>query len=636
MSKKFSIIIFICILVLSAILTGVFFRPQDILSNTPIYNDDYAMHFSQCLSAKHFFLTYGKCWAYDPFFLAGFPNGALVNADNKAWELFYLLFSPLLGYGLGFKAYVIIFLLGYPYLIYGAARNFTLSKEQSFIAAFLAILLCYLSLARIFIYCGMVSYIFALFLSLYALSLFYKLLCEFSWKSYLRVIIVTSLVFLTHILSLMHIVIPVTVLYPWHCRRLSFRQHVLIIIIPFLILVINSYWLIPLAQTLQFKTTDPKQWEFTFQIKNILEPLKVYIEQRKTVDYNFSESSQLYNLLNNTFIDVVLLLFGASGFYIWYKEKKYNLLIPFLSGALFIFIIAFYGSHTDFIAQFQPERFTVALSLLFLVPASVGFYEAIQNTVRGKSTGAIIFMLCAAFVLLYRPVVEPFRLFLKNKWYHVNCEFPQQITDLLGFLEKNTSREGRILLEDSEYIKFKSPSHEYYGGHLPAMFPEYVRREYLCGPRPMYPIKHSYASFTRGVLFEKNIDEYTLTQLRGVFDVYNVRWIVCWYQGSKQFFDQFPDYIIKLSEIDKFSIYEVKRKPSFFIKGRGTVQADYNRLELSNIVAEDNEVIISYHWMEQLKTLPKGNIERVFLEGDPVGFIKIKNPQQSLSIKNTY
>ena len=630
MSKKFSLIILICILVLSAILTGVFFRPQDTLSNTPIYNDDYAMHFFQCLTVKHFLSQFGKCWAYDPFFLAGFPNGALVNADNKAWELFYFAYSPFIGKWFAFKAYVLLLLLTYPFLVYWTAKNFSLPPGQSLIASFLAILLCFLSLARIFIYCGMVSYVFAVFLSLYALSLFYKL-CKntITWKHYLLVVLVFSLTIMTHILSFMHIVIPMLVLYGINLRKISFRQHIMILMLPVFMLGLNSYWLMPVAEFFSIRTTNPRDWEFTFQIRNVLEPLKVYIQQKKTVEYTYAE-------LNNTFIDAFLALFGTLGLYFWYKAKRNDVLIAFIAGILFICIVAFYGSHTNFVATMQPERFTVALSLLFLVPSSIGFYEAIQNTVRGKSTGAIIFILCAAFVLLYRPVMEPFRLFFNNRWYHVNCEFPQQITDLLGFLEKSTSREGRILLEDSEYIKYKSPNHEYFGGHLPALFSEYVKREYLCGPRPMYPIKHSYASFTRGVLFEKNIDEYTLTQLKEVFDVYNVRWIVCWFQGSKKIFEQFPEYIVKLSDIDKFSVYEVNRRPSFFIKGKGTVHADYNRLELKNIIAEDNEIIISYHWMEKLKALPGGMIGKALLAGDPVGFIHIKNPPSSLTIVNSY
>ena len=75
------------LLLLSAYLITIFLKPVDIFSSSPIYTDDYAMHFSQCLSARRFLSSSGRNWGYDPFFLAGFPRGALVNADNKAWEL---------------------------------------------------------------------------------------------------------------------------------------------------------------------------------------------------------------------------------------------------------------------------------------------------------------------------------------------------------------------------------------------------------------------------------------------------------------------------------------------------------------------------------------------------------------------
>ncbi len=94
MSSKLTTLTLVVILLVSAYLTTIFLKPGDIFSNAPIYTDDYAMHFSQCLSAKRFLSLFGKCWGYDPFFLAGLPRGALVNADNKAWELFFSVLSP--------------------------------------------------------------------------------------------------------------------------------------------------------------------------------------------------------------------------------------------------------------------------------------------------------------------------------------------------------------------------------------------------------------------------------------------------------------------------------------------------------------------------------------------------------------
>ena len=580
-------------------------RPADIISNAPIYTDDYSLHLSECLSAQRFLSSDGKCWGYDPFLLAGFPRGSLANADNKAWELFYWAVSPVLGDGLGFKVYVLLFFLTYPLMIYGAARNFNLSLEQSLLAAFLAVLFFHLSLAKDFVSWGMVSYVFAVFFSLYVISAFFRLLNNFSWTRYLMVTVSFSLLVMMHILSVVHIAIPVLILYLIYMRKMSVWQNVVILLIPLIAFIINSYWILPMVDFFSDKTTSPGDYEFNLQIKSLLEPIRVYINQKKTINYHLP-------VFNNTFIDVLFLVFSLSGFYAWYKEKSYHLIFAFVSAFVFMFAITFYGSHTVFFAQLQPERFSVPLSLLLIIPATIGIYNTLKILLQGRRIPAIIFIFCAAFILIYQPAVRPLIIFFKSKPYRLSCVFPEKLATLLEVLEKNTTREGRILIEDSEYFR-ESPTHEYYGGHFPGLFPEYVKREYLCGPRPLYPIKHSYASFTRGVLFSRKVTKYSSAELRELFDLYNVKWIVCWFKSSKEFFAQFPEYITKIADVDSFAMYAVKREPSFFIKGRGTVRADYNRIELENVTAEDDEVIISYHWMKTLKLAPGGSIEKVLL-----------------------
>ena len=303
-------------------------------------------------------------------------------------------------------------------------------------------------------------------------------------------------------------------------------------------------------------------------------------------------------------------------------------MLPFLGGVFFLFIIAYYGSYTTFFAQLQPQRFTIPLNIFLIIPGSVGILLTLQTLFKGKGVTATFFIFSLAFVFLVAPVIKPLKVIYKYKLYRLSCEFPSPIKELLNWLEYHTSRKGRILIEDSEF----DTGHQYYGAHLPALFPEYVKREYLCGPRPMYPIKHSYASFTAGVLFERKIDNYSLEELKHSFEVYNVKWIVCWLEKSKNFLNQYPDYIVKMAEIDKFTIYEVNREPSFFLKGKGMVKSDYNRLELNQIFAEDNEIIIGYHWMKGLKTIPERELEQVFLGDDPIGFIRIVNPPRSLII----
>jgi len=104
-------------------------------------------------------------------------------------------------------------------------------------------------------------------------------------------------------------------------------------------------------------------------------------------------------------------------------------------------------------------------------------------------------------------------------------------------LEKKHHREGRILIEDSEYVQ-ESPSHEYYGGHFPGLFPEYVKRNICVVPVPV-PDKAQLCKLTRGVLFGRRVEEYRREELREVFDLYNVKWIVCWFKSSKTFLSNF-------------------------------------------------------------------------------------------------
>jgi len=626
MTKKATIAGLVLIFLITAFSITLFFQPIDIFSNSPIYTDDYSMHLSHCLTTKRFLLSSGKCWGYDPFFLAGFPHGALVNADNKAWELLFFILSPLLGEGCAFKLYLILLLLSYPLLIYLSARNFSLSREHGLLAALMALLLFHLSLAVDFMSWGMVSFVWVSFLSLYLLSLFYTLFHHFTWKRYLLTTLLSSLVLLMHILSPLLLVPPLLILYVCHFKTLTPRHHLSLALMALIVLSLNSYWLIPVTQFFQDKTTRPENYRFTLQIENVLEPLNVYIRQTQSILHRKTPA------LNNTFMDALLLLFSLAGFFGWWKEGKQKLSLSLLGGIFFLFATAYYGSHTAVFPQLQPQRFTLPLNLFLLLPASAGLGVLLRTLFRGKGVLETAFILSLITVLLVQPVFKPLKTVYGYQLYQLSCEFPAPLRELLNWLAHATTREGRILIEDSEC----DTEHQYYGAHFPALFPEYLKREYLCGPRPLYPIKHSYASFTAGVLFEKKVEDYSLEELKLHFDLYNIKWIVCWSEESKKVFSQFPGYILKLKEIDKFSIYQVNRESSFFLKGKGVVKSDYNRLELSHVVPQDSEVIISYHWMKYFKTNPARKLERVFVGDDPIGFIRIVDPPRSIVIYNGY
>ena len=572
----------------------VFLAPRDMVSNEPVYSDDYALHYSNALAARTFWSGWGRCWGYDPYLLAGYPSCALANADNKAWEFFVMAFAPLVGSARAFKGYLLGLLFFFPLLIYAAARNFELSRAQALCSALLSFLFFYLSLPKDFVLWGMVAYIVACFFSIYVLSLIYRLMAvSFTPWIYCFTVACVSFLFLNHILALVHIFIPVVVLYVLYVSCNSKSRNLLIAAIPLLVVAANIFWLVPVFDFFNDKTTNPEHYEFALQIKNMLEPFNVYFRQRRSLSHSVTA-------LNSTVVDAVLLLLGAAGCLLWWNEGRRRLAAAFGSGTVFIFLVTFYGSHTQFFAQLQPQRFAIALNALLLIPAGVSLCVCMQAFGQVRSRFVQILILALFCVLAYQPVLRPFGVIIRNDYYRLMCSMPTPISELTEFFARHTNRDGRILIEDSEAINRPGffEREAYYGTHLPGMFPAFLKREYLCGPRPMYPIKHSFASFTRGVLFDRPVGDYSFHELQAAFDLFNVLWVVSWFEGSRQVFDSFPGYFRPIGIIDKFTVYEVLRKPSFFLKGSGNVQADYNRIELSNVRAEDNEIIISYHWMK--------------------------------------
>jgi hypothetical protein len=627
-NRTFSVFFLLIIFVLPALLTTVFFNPKDILSNTAVYTDDYAMHLSQCIATKRFVDGFGNIWGYDPFLLAGFPRETLVNADNRAWELVFYIFSPLIGPGRAFKIYPLFFLFLYPFAVYRASRNFSRSRETALITAAYAIVFFHLSLAIDFFYCGMISYMLVCFFSFYFLSKSYQLLKSYSWKRYASLTIVGALMLLCHLLSFIHIIIPCIILFLFHARHLTIGQRLSLLAVPIIIAAANSPWLTVFFHFLHYISTDTASWRLDLQIDNIFEPLNVYVLQQKSTLYKLP-------VLQSCFIDALLLVLGFAGLNAWWKRGERSLVYSFAGGFVFLFLLTFYGSHISFTCRMQPERFSVPLALFTLFPAGTVLSVGLHKMLTLRSKAYIFFALGLCFIILYRPVIKPFGTIFKHKVYRLNCQVPEGFSMLLNVLEKTTDMKGRILIEDSEWSE-SQPVHEFFGGHLPALFPEYLKRHYLSGPRPYYPIQHGYAAFIDGRLFQKDITQYPLDELKHVFKIYNVKWVVCWSGRTLQHLSQFPEHIKKIAETGKFTLFEVDREPSFFIKGSGSVAADYNRLELKDVVAVDNEVILSFHWMEYFQTIPPLQVERVTYAGDPVGFIKIINPPPSFSIYNAY
>ena len=308
----------------------------------------------------------------------------------------------------------------------------------------------------------MLSFVFVCYLSIYVFSLFYKLFECFTWKRYLILVLLSSLTLMMHILSPAILAVPLLILYICNMKKLSFSRHLAMVLMAVTILLVNSFWLIPVVQFFQDKTTRPENYNFALQIDNLFEPINVYLRQKQSLLYRKTPQ------LNNTFVEVMLFLFAISGFYHMWKEKKKDLMLSLTGVTFFLFVIAYYGSYTDFFPQLQPQRFTIPLNLFLIIPASISICLILQTLLKGRGVPAVLFSAAIIFSLLVGPVIKPLKAIYNYNLYRLSCELPQPLTDLMAWLSTNTGREGRILIEDSEY----DSGHQFYGAHFPALFPE--------------------------------------------------------------------------------------------------------------------------------------------------------------------
>lgn len=336
--------------------------------------------------------------------------------------------------------------------------------------------------------------------------------------------------------------------------------------------------------------------------------------------------------LKSGLVDVMLMGLGILGLVRWKKEGDAFKAFLFVASIIFFFLLAYYGSFLNFTSNLMPLRFVIVMNIFLTIPASRGIAELYRLFLIDKDLKTTCISLAAVLYLTGTLLSNPYYHLFVKKDFRLITSIPQPIEELIQWTMDNTSTEGRILIESSDF----ETSHQYYGTHLPYVMPLITNREYI-GNYAYYPVcLDNFTSFTSYRLFEKPIEYYTYEKLAPYLDLYNIKWVIVWSDASKQLFQSSPAHFIFKKRVDKFFIFEANRAPSFFLKGTGEKKAELNTIELNNVKPENGEVILSYHWMKYLKTDPPRKLERTFFLDDPVGFIKIIDPPPSLIIYNRY
>jgi hypothetical protein len=343
------------------------------------------------------------------------------------------------------------------------------------------------------------------------------------------------------------------------------------------------------------------------------------------------QSGGLKTVINDfkTNILQLILILGFYGIFAWKRNEKLKFMI-FLPTSIFCFVFSYFGSLSHLISYLEPMRFLIPLNILLVFPLTAALYDTKKffnrtkvNIFTIKNYLVVIIVVLLVFSLFKTPeMYSNIESQFQREWNRrLTTDLPEDVQGLIFWIKGNTTPTARILVEDSLHKVHQ------YGGHNIALFPLYTQREFIGGPYPSFNEKIPIPNFNEGILFNKNVTEYSPEELNYYFNIYNIKWIICWSNKSRETFDRYNQSITKLGQIGRFSVYETGIKPTFFIKGTGEIAANLNNIEITN--ASHDGIIIKYRYFKDFNTEPMLKIEEYKLENISTGFISVFNENVS-------
>ncbi len=588
----------------------------------PLLTDDYALRSSLLYDTRILFKTSRSLWGYSPYHLAGYPY-ALFAISAKGEQILSLLL-PFVNPAELLKFYILISMLTFPFLIMASARVLKLQPSSIVIAGMISILFFWkypnISMAR----WGSISYLLACPLALLSLTFFLRSLKEATPPPLFLFWLLGSTSLLLHSVALIILLLPIAL-----SLVLMFKEKPRGVLLLgwsglFGMAVANLFWIAPFLKyhsVLKVAVSEP-----------------AFLEGISFHSWYFQKDVSR----------ILLLLFGCLGIWEWFRQRN-SLALPFVLGIAPLIGLLFFLKHPTALLL-QRFRYDWPLSLFLSLPASAFLAEKGSQAFRllcrdGKGLFPIglrkgfLFLFCGMILLAlitsdrtrYTHCLT--RLFLKEKTFASSYPLPTsmrppEMNQLLAWVLSHKEEEGRFLMEDTHH-----PHHIYWGSHLPAILPLLTGREIINSPLPEAPVQTVTIGLTDGKLLGKPIEQFSPSTFRDYVDLYNIRWIICFSPMAKRYFGNLPNaYLHEDASIGHFSCYEINRQSNFFLKGSGKVSADFNRVSLKEVHAESGEIILTYRWFPGLHTLPEREIERTNRAGDPIGFIKIENPPETLEV----
>lgn len=613
-----------------------YFEPLDLIFDEAPNNwIDYDTHIEQTWRVTEALDGWGKSWAYDPYLLAGYPNGTIFDADNKGWELWtFALWKLGVPRGTAFNLFILLAHVLLPWVIFAAARLFGLDKNQALVAASMAMTLWFFdAFSRWTWWVGMTAYGFAAYLFMLPLALLYAYLKHKKWRHVISLAVVMSLGHLVHPYMFVVLVFPMLALYGRAFRGLGVKHQLALWGVVLTVIATNIYWL---AVSVRF-------WHYILNSAFYCQSTLVYLWS----DYFGLLKEPLVTgvLLSVTSFRFIYLAAAIAMLVVWRKNRD-DRFMPFTVGIASMLALAYLGGYNLAFSQIQPYRHVMPAMYLTLIPAAVLATDLVRKQVfkglprLSYALFAVVLLVAggamARDILYFVPDALPAPEYTPADAHQLKTLNPDaKVEEVLGrqmpmihepafpdfgdiadWLLEHDKGQGRVLVEWwilGEHLTWRSKS-QILGGFLERN------------------LEHAAANIYR------RREERTLTkeEVRQYFEDYAVGLVIVThrYDWLENEFADLLEPVGFIPPIHRF--YRPKVDVTFFAENDGVVKASLNKLEVTG-TDPDKDVVLRYHWLETFICQEGCTIEKEPMPLDPVGFIRIKAPHPAdFTIVNGY
>ncbi|MGH7898311.1 MAG: hypothetical protein ACREQQ_10180, partial [Candidatus Binatia bacterium] len=268
------------------------------------------------------------------------------------------------------------------------------------------------------------------------------------------------------------------------------------------------------------------------------------------------------------------------------------------------------------LVSLQPYRFVLPMAFLLCLPAGV----ALAEIVRGRGAARLLALAAFGIMLEAGFAIAPIVAF--------GTGFDPAEDALVELLRRDGAGGGRTLVEShfqafaasrgaTREIKFKRF----------ALLPLRVSGEYLGYTAAGLVTRQQYTRFGEGKLFGRKLRTLDEQELAGLLARYAVGRVVACTPRSMREFHRLGSVLEQRDPVGGCWSFAVRNpEPSRILEGGGLARGSLGRVAVRD--ADGERVVLKYHWMPSLATIPPLPIEEAPQPGASIGFIAVRPGSQ--------